>query len=44
MKAKINLIVVSDAYEEVEEIEELICGLIEDEGMKVIWKKSEEAD
>jgi len=43
MKAFITLLIQSDVYSDAEQFEDAILHLCEEEGLKVIWSKSNEA-
>jgi len=43
MKAWINLLIRTDAYDDPERLEDLIVHLAEEESLKVLWSKSSEA-
>ncbi len=44
MKAFINLLIETKDYEDVERLEDAVLHLCEEEGLKVIWSKSKEAE
>lgn len=42
MRVFINLLIKTDAYDDVDKIEDIVCAAIEAEGLEIIWHKSVE--
>ena len=44
MKAFLNLLIISDAYDDADALEDAVLAALEAEGFKIPWHKSKEAE